>query len=149
MTSLPIHLQGRMTCCAYYHFNETILSPLGGEESVPEKWHEIIWNALTLTHPNPHTNQCELEVQRIVHLQNIVNQLQDAFIWYKESDKVIYPDCKYSSTDWCPYRTVNKLIKIRLKRGRHVGSNDVTLRKRQTQEKLGTLKEAIKNNWSI
>ena len=34
--------------------------------------------------------------------------------------------------------------KIRLKRGRHVGSNDVTPRKRRTQEKLGTLEETIK-----
>ncbi|RVW88003.1 Retrovirus-related Pol polyprotein from transposon TNT 1-94 [Vitis vinifera] len=34
--------------------------------------------------------------------------------------------------------------KIRLKRGRPVGSKDVTPRKRRTQEKLGTLEEAIK-----
>ena len=34
--------------------------------------------------------------------------------------------------------------KIRLKRGRPVGSKDVTPRKRRTQEKLGTLKETIK-----
>ena len=34
--------------------------------------------------------------------------------------------------------------KICLKRGRLVGSNDVTPRKRRTQEKLDTLKEAIK-----
>ena len=36
--------------------------------------------------------------------------------------------------------------KIRLKRGRLVGSKDVTPQKRRTQEKLGTLKETIKNN---
>ena len=34
--------------------------------------------------------------------------------------------------------------KIRLKRGRPVGSKDVTPRKRRTHEKLDTLKEAIK-----
>ena len=34
--------------------------------------------------------------------------------------------------------------KIRLKRGRPVGSKDVTPQKRRTQEKLGTLEEAIK-----
>ena len=62
MTSLPIHLQGRMTCCAYYHFNETIFSSLGREELVLEERHEIIWNALTLTYLDPRTNQCELEV---------------------------------------------------------------------------------------
>ena len=87
MTSLPIHLKGRMTCCADYHFNETIFSPLGGEEPVPEERREIIWNALTLTHLDPHTNQCELEVQRIIHLQNLANQLQDAFIDTKKVTK--------------------------------------------------------------
>ena len=51
----------RMTCCANYHFNETIVSLLGGEEPVPEERHEIIWNALTLTHLDPCTNQCELK----------------------------------------------------------------------------------------
>ena len=40
-------------------------------------------------------------------------------------------------------------FKIRLKRGKPVGSNDVTPRKRKTQEKLVPLKEAIKNNWSV
>ena len=100
VTSLPIHLKGRMTYCANYHFNETIISPLGGEEPVPEERREIIWNALTLTYLNPRTNQCELEVQRIIHLQNLANQLQDAFIdTKKRKDKVIYPGCKYLSTN--------------------------------------------------
>ena len=64
-----------MTCCANYHFNETIILPLGGEKLVPKELREIIWNALTLTHFDPYTNQCELEVQRITHLQNLANQL--------------------------------------------------------------------------
>ena len=61
VTSLPIYLKGRMTC-ADYHFNETIFSPLRREEPVPKERREIIWNALTLTYLDPHTNQCELEV---------------------------------------------------------------------------------------
>ena len=40
---------------------------------------EITWNAPSLSHFDPHTNQCELEVQKIVYFQNIVNQLLDAF----------------------------------------------------------------------
>ena len=61
VTSLPIHLKDRMTCCANYHFNKTIFPSLGGEELVLEKWREIIWNTLTLVYLDPHTNQCELE----------------------------------------------------------------------------------------
>ena len=55
VTSLPIHLKCRMTCCANYHFNEIIFLLL-------EERCEIIWNALTLTYLDPRTNQCELEV---------------------------------------------------------------------------------------
>ena len=68
-------------------FNETIFSPLRGEEPVPQERCEIIWNALTLTHLDPHTNQCELEVQRIIHLQNLAHQLPDAFIDTKKVTK--------------------------------------------------------------
>ena len=75
VTSLLIHLKSRMICCVDYHFNETIFPPLGGEELVLEEWHQIIWNALTLTHLNHRTNQCELEVQKIIHLQELANQV--------------------------------------------------------------------------
>ena len=64
MTSLPIHLKGRITYCAYYHFNETIFQLLKGEEPVSKERCEIIWNAMTLTHFDPCTNQYELEVQK-------------------------------------------------------------------------------------
>ena len=38
-------------------------------------------------HFDPHTNQYELEVQRIIHLQNLANQLPDAFIDTKKVTK--------------------------------------------------------------
>ena len=40
-------------------------------------------------HSDHHTNQCKLEAQRIIHLQNFSNQLPDVFI-DKENDKVTY-----------------------------------------------------------
>ena len=33
-----------------------------------------------MSHLDPCTNKCELEVQRIIHLQNLAHQLLDAFI---------------------------------------------------------------------
>ena len=148
VTSLLIHLKSRMTC-ADYHFNETIFPSLGGEEPVPEERREIIWNALTLTHLDPHTNQCELEVQRIIHLQNLANQLPDAFIDTKKVTKSHIPAANTPARIDVPVGQLTNEFKIRLKRGRPVGSNDVTPRKRKTQEKLVPLKEAIKNNWSV
>ena len=43
-----------------------------------------------------------------------------------------------------PIEQLTNESKIRLKRGRPVGSKDVTPRKRRTQEKLDTLEEVIK-----
>ena len=40
-----------------------------------------------MSHFDPHTNQCEIEVQRIIHLQNLANQLADAFIDTKKVTK--------------------------------------------------------------
>ena len=40
-----------------------------------------------MSHLDPFTNQHELEVQRIIHLQNLVNQLPDTFIDIKKVTK--------------------------------------------------------------
>ena len=102
VTSLPIHLKCKMTYCADYHFNETIFLPLGGEEPIIEERHEIIWNALTLTNFDPRTNQCELEVQKDYSFARTRKSTAKCFVWCKESDKIIFTDLEYSSTNWCP-----------------------------------------------
>jgi hypothetical protein len=50
---------------------------LGGKNKKLEK--EINWNESSLSHLDPRTKQCELEVQKIIHLQNLANQLPNAF----------------------------------------------------------------------
>ncbi|KAL6322691.1 hypothetical protein AAG906_015377 [Vitis piasezkii] len=74
----------RFTDC---HFNESVFLSLGGEKSIPEERREISWKASTMTHLDSRTNQCELEVQRIIHLQNLANQLLDGFIDTKKVTK--------------------------------------------------------------
>ena len=69
------------------HFNENLSSPLRGEKSVPEKRREIPWNAYAMSHFDPRTNQSELEAQRIIHLQNLANQLPNAFTDTKKVTK--------------------------------------------------------------
>ena len=126
----------RFTDC---HFNESVFPSLGREKAIPEERREISWKTCTMTHLDPRTTQCELEVQRIIHLQNLANQLPDAFIDTKKVTK------SYILAANTPAR-IDVLIgqlttesKIRMKRGKPVGSKDVTHRKRRTQEKLGTL----------
>lgn len=55
----------------------TTFSTIRRENVVPEAQREIIWNTSTLFHFDSHTNQWELEVQRIIHLQGIA--ILDAF----------------------------------------------------------------------
>ncbi|KAL6313754.1 hypothetical protein AAG906_010173 [Vitis piasezkii] len=97
-----------------------------------------------MTNLDPHTNQCELAVQMIIHLQNLANQLPDAFIDTKKVTKShILAANTPARIDVLVGRLTNE-SKIRLKRGRPVGSKDVTPMKRRTQEQLGTLEETIK-----
>ncbi|WKA13112.1 hypothetical protein VitviT2T_030444 [Vitis vinifera] len=126
------------------HFNESVFPSLGREKSIPEERREISWKASTMTHLDPRTNQCELEVQRIIHLQNLANQLPDAFIDTKKVTKSHIPAANTPARIDVPVGQLTNESKIRLKRGRPVGSKDVTPRKRRTQEKLGTLEETIK-----
>ena len=51
----------------------SVFPSLGKEKSIPEERREICWKASTMTHLDPHTNQCELEVQRIINLKNLTN----------------------------------------------------------------------------
>ena len=62
------------------HFNESVFPPLGRKKSVLEERREITWNASAMSHFDPCTNQCELEVQRMIQLQNLANQLPYVFI---------------------------------------------------------------------
>ena len=80
-------MKGRKTHYADYHFNETIFPQLGREGPIPKEGCEIIWKTLTLTHLDPRTNQCELEIQKIIHLQGLANQLPNAFINAKKVTK--------------------------------------------------------------
>ena len=80
----------------------------------------------------------------IIHLQNLANQLADAFIDTKKVIKSYILAANTPAQIDVPVRQLTNESKIRLKRGRPIGSKDVTPRKRRTQEKLGTLEEAIK-----
>ena len=52
---------------------------------------DISWNEPSLLYLDPYKKQCELEVQKIVHLQVIANQLRDAFTDTKRVTKSYIP----------------------------------------------------------
>jgi hypothetical protein len=119
------------------HFNENIFPSLGKEKLLLEAGQEIIWNNSTLSHFDPRTNQYELEVQRIIHLQSIVNQLLDAFIDNKKIVKSHTPTANTSAKIEVPegqsINTATNEFKARLKRGRPIGAKDKIPGKRKAQ----------------
>jgi hypothetical protein len=109
---------------------------------------EITLNNSTLSHFDSRTNQCELEVQRIIHLQSIANQLQDAFT---DNKKIIKSHIPVANTLAKIEVHVGQLIntaanesKARLKCGRPIGANDKIPRKRKAQgNEIGAPEEAL------
>ena len=85
-----------------------------------------------MSHFDQHTNQCELKVQRIIHLQNLANQLPFDFIDTKKVTK-----SHISATNAPTWIDVLKgqlenESKIRLKLVRPIGLQDITSRKKRT-----------------
>ncbi|KAL0435265.1 UNVERIFIED_CONTAM: hypothetical protein Sradi_0234400 [Sesamum radiatum] len=88
-------------------FNETIFSVLGREDKEIKR-KDVAWNATSMSFMDSRTNDSELEVQRIIHLQT-----------HLEVPEVILTQLKASESQ------------IRRKRGRPIGSKDVNPRKRK------------------
>ena len=89
-----------------------------------------------MSHLNPYTNQCELEVQRIIHFQNLANQLPDAFINTKKVTKSHIPTANTPAWIDVLIEQLTNESKIRLKRGRPISSNDIIPQKKRTKENL-------------
>jgi len=62
---------------------------------------EIIWKELSLSHLDPRTKECELEVQKIIHLQSLANQLPNAFTDPKSVTKSYIPAAQCSNKNGC------------------------------------------------
>ena len=109
---------------------------------------DINWNELSLSYFDPRTKECDLEVQKIIHLQSLANQLPDAFTDPKR-------------VTMSHIRTVNAPVrmnvqegqnqhanesKARLKHGRPIGSKDKNPRKRKGAEIGNNETEVITTN---
>ncbi|KAK4406491.1 hypothetical protein Sango_0655600 [Sesamum angolense] len=84
---------------------------------------------------DPRTNDSELEVQRIILLQNVANRLPDAFIDTKKVTKSHIPAENIPARLEVPEATLTQSkaseSQIRRKRGRPLGSKDANPRKRK------------------
>ena len=118
------------------HFDEVNFSSLGGDKLPKKEQREIIWNASSMSHLDQPTAQCDMEVQRITHLQKIANQLPDAFTDTTKVPKSYIPSANK------PARINIRIVKIvimaanessmtHVKLGRPLGSKDLIPRKRK------------------
>jgi hypothetical protein len=90
----------RFTDCI---FNEDHFPALGGE-LYRNKCQEIEWNAEGISFQDPRTIETEQQVQRINDLQNIANNLPDAFT-----------DCKGVTKSYHPARNVPERVEVPMK----------------------------------
>ena len=86
-----------------------------------------------MSHFDPRTNQSELEVQRIIYLQNLANQLPDAFTDTKKVTKSHVPPANTPARIDVPKGQLANESQKCLKRGRPFSSKDTTPQKRRTQ----------------
>ncbi|XP_021760248.1 uncharacterized protein LOC110725086 [Chenopodium quinoa] len=125
------------------HFDKSVFPTLGGENKQLEK---EISNEFSLSHLDPRTKQCELEVQKIIHLQNLANQLPDSFTGPKKVTKSHIPAENAPIKIDVPegQAQVANDSKARLKRGRPIGFKDKNPWKRKGATiDNGQIEEAI------
>ena len=112
------------------HFDESDFPTLKKENKQLEK--VISWNQLSLSHLDPRTKECELAVQKIIHLQNLANQLPYAFTNPKRVTTSYIPAANALVRIDVPVgQSVANEPKASVKRGRPVGSKDKNPRKRK------------------
>ena len=58
-------------------FDESTYPTLGGDNGRLNK--EIEWSRPSISWQDPRTKECDMEVQKIIHLQKLANQLPDSF----------------------------------------------------------------------
>ncbi|KAI3706684.1 hypothetical protein L6452_24599 [Arctium lappa] len=114
------------------HFNESEFPALGGGTKQLENQSKISWSELSLSHLDPRTKQCELEVQKIIHLQGLSNQLPDAFTDPKNVTKSHVPVANAPVKIDIPkgQDNLSNESRARQKRGRPIGSKDKNPRKK-------------------
>ncbi|GJY42003.1 disease resistance CC-NBS-LRR class family protein [Tanacetum coccineum] len=123
-------------------FDETMFPILGGENKKLDK-QDVTWNASQISFLDPRSGQCELEVQKIIHLQRIANELPDAFTDAKRVTKSYIPALNAPSRIDIP-ETLDE-SNVRRKRGRPVGSKDTNPRRRKEQNTTRKVQEVVIN----
>ena len=90
---------------------------------------EIDWNAEGIQFTDPRTTEAKQQVQRIIDLQNIANNLPDAFIDYKGVTKSLHPARNVPERVEVPHKTTHPQLGI--KRGRSTSKKQDVIASKQ------------------
>ena len=118
------------------HFDETQFPSLGtpkaSKEEKQKKVDILSWRENDLTHLDQCTPECEKEVHRIIHLQEITNRLPDAFNDATKVTKSHIPAVNTPARIYVPeeHKEMDENVP-RQKRGRPIGSKNATPRKKR------------------
>ena len=122
------------------HFDEIVFPPLGGDKTVSSERRELSWVVPTMSHLDTRTKQSDIEVRRILHLQNIADTMPDAFTDTTKVTRSHIPAANAPARIDVPAGqnnvAANEPSVARLKRGRPVGSKDSVPRKRKSNVHL-------------
>jgi hypothetical protein len=119
-------------------FSEEHFLSLGGEFKYHTECSDINWDAIDTQEEDPYTKESELQVQRIINLQNAVNNLPDSFIVSKSVTK------SYILTRSLPERIEVPHKTIQLTSLKECGRSTANPRKhmrKQRDEPLGIVNE--------
>jgi hypothetical protein len=84
-----------------------IISRLYGRLQVPLRMPKINWDDKSILSSDPRTKETELQVQKIINLQNIANNLPDAFTDYKSVTKSWNPTVNVPERVEVPKKTTH------------------------------------------
>ena len=73
------------------NFDEIVFPASGGELKPPEERSKLSWYVPTLSHLDQRTNQSEIDVQKIIHLEFITGKMPAAFLDTTRKTKFYIP----------------------------------------------------------
>ena len=123
------------TWFANYNFNEDHFLR-SREELYQQECQEIDWNVEGISFSDPRTIETELQVQRIIDLQNIANNLPDAFSNYKGVTKSLHPARNVVERVEVPNKTTHP--QIGKKRGRSTSKRQDVIAGKQKKTQNAT-----------
>ena len=111
-------------------FNEDHFPALGGE-LYQKECQKIDWNAKGVQFSDPCTTEAGQQVQRNIELQNIANNLLDAFTDYKGVTKSLHPARNVPERVEVPHKTTHPQLGI--KRGRSTSKKQDVIASKQNK----------------